>query len=245
LFRNGVQVDTLDGADPIQLNKKIQALLTKGGQKEYKVENINLRLKSLINSAPVMLFMKGSKSEPKCKFSTAIVNLLKEICAEFSTFDILEDQVVREKLKTFSNWPTYPQLYINGELIGGLDIVKELNETGELKDLLKLNDNKANLNDRLKSLTHKADVMIFMKGDKQVARCGFSNQLIKILNETGIDYETFDILSDEEVRQGLKVYSDWPTFPQVYVKGSLIGGLDIIKELKEGGELIATLKGEI
>lgn len=60
-----------------------------------------------------------------------------------------------------------------------------------------------------------------------------------------IDYETFDILSDEEVRQGLKVYSDWPTFPQVYVKGSLIGGLDIIKELKEGGELIATLKGEI
>jgi len=143
--------------------------LTKGGQKEYKVENINLRLKSLINSAPVMLFMKGSKSEPKCKFSTAIVKLLKEICAEFSTFDILEDQVVREKLKTFSNWPTYPQvnllkclnyaillnkklvfvkLYINGELIGGLDIVKELNETGELKDLLKLNDNKANLNDR-------------------------------------------------------------------------------------------------
>jgi len=83
--------------------------LTKGGQKEYKVENINLRLKSLINSAP-MLFMKGSKSEPKCKFSTAIVNLLKEICAEFSTFDILEDQVVREKLKTFSNWPTYPQV---------------------------------------------------------------------------------------------------------------------------------------
>lgn len=60
-----------------------------------------------------------------------------------------------------------------------------------------------------------------------------------------IDYETFDILSDEEVRQGLKEYSDWPTYPQVYVKGSLIGGLDIIKELKESGELIAALKGEI
>jgi len=54
--------------------------------------------------------MKGSKSEPKCKFSTAIVNLLKEIGAEFSTFDILKDQVVREKLKTYSNWPTYPQV---------------------------------------------------------------------------------------------------------------------------------------
>nr|BAH71728.1 ACYPI000262 [Acyrthosiphon pisum] len=85
LFRNGVQVDVLDGADPIQLNKKIQALLTKGEKTDQKVEDISLRLKSLINSAPVMLFMKGSKSEPKCKFSTAIVNLLKEIGAEFST----------------------------------------------------------------------------------------------------------------------------------------------------------------
>lgn len=112
-----------------------------------------------------MLFMKGSKSEPKCKFSTAIVNLLKEIGAEFSTFDILQDQVVREKLKVYSNWPTYPQvtlstlyvnfvmflksvflqLYVNGELIGGLDIVKELKDNGELHDLLKL---EKNLNDR-------------------------------------------------------------------------------------------------
>lgn len=57
-----------------------------------------------------MLFMKGSKSEPKCKFSSAIIGLLKEIGAEFSTFDILQDQVVREKLKIFSNWPTYPQV---------------------------------------------------------------------------------------------------------------------------------------
>lgn len=83
--------------------------MTKGVTKDQNVDDINLRLKSLIKSAPVMLFMKGSKSDPKCKFSTAIVNLLKEIGANFSTFDILEDQVVREKLKTYSNWPTYPQ----------------------------------------------------------------------------------------------------------------------------------------
>lgn len=57
-----------------------------------------------------MLFMKGSKSEPRCKFSTEIVNLLKEIGAEFNTFDIIQDQVVREKLKIYSNWPTYPQV---------------------------------------------------------------------------------------------------------------------------------------
>jgi glutaredoxin-related protein len=59
-----------------------------------------------------------------------------------------------------------------------------------------------------------------------------------------LPYETFDILTDEEVRQGLKTFSNWPTFPQVYVKGNLVGGLDIIKELREGGELLSTLKGE-
>ena len=64
-----------------------------------------------------------------------------------------------------------------------------------------------------------------------------------ILKEIDIPFSTFDILSDEEVRQGLKKYSDWPTFPQVYVNGELIGGLDIIKDLKESGDLVSSLKG--
>lgn len=79
--------------------------------------------------------------------------------------------------------------------------------------------------------------MIFMKGDRNAPRCGFSKQLIQIMNEAAVTYETFDILSDEEVRQGLKTYSDWPTYPQVYVNGELQGGLDIIKEMNTSGEL--------
>ncbi|XP_022220090.1 glutaredoxin 3 [Drosophila obscura] len=99
------------------------------------------------------------------------------------------------------------------------------------------------LDDRLKALVNTAPLMIFMKGDRNAPRCGFSKQLIAIVNDTSLPYETFDILSDEEVRQGLKSYSDWPTYPQVYVKGELIGGLDIIKELLANKELEATLKG--
>ncbi|XP_017105739.2 glutaredoxin 3 [Drosophila bipectinata] len=98
------------------------------------------------------------------------------------------------------------------------------------------------LEDRLKALINKAPLMIFMKGDRNAPRCGFSKQLIAIVNDTNLPYETFDILGDEEVRQGLKTYSDWPTYPQVYVKGELIGGLDIIKELLANKELEATLK---
>lgn len=97
------------------------------------------------------------------------------------------------------------------------------------------------LEDRLKSLINSSPVMVFMKGDRNAPRCGFSKQLIAILNETNIPYGTFDILQDEDVRQGLKTFSDWPTYPQVYVNSELIGGLDIIKELAANNELIQTL----
>lgn len=133
------------------------------------------------------------------------------------------------------------QLYINGELIGGLDIVKEMNESGELQALL---PKKAPLETRLKSLINQSTCMVFMKGSRDAPLCGFSKQLMAILAETDIKFDTFDILTDEEVRQGLKTFSNWPTYPQVYVKGELVGGLDIIKELKENGELLSTLKGD-
>ena len=67
---------------------------------------------------------------------------------------------------------------------------------------------------------------------------------MEIMADTKLEFDTFDIFSDEDVRQGLKSFSNWPTYPQVYVKGELVGGLDIIKELREAGELVATLKGE-
>ena len=96
----------------------------------------------------------------------------------------------------------------------------------------------------LKALVNRDPLMIFMKGNPDEPRCGFSRTLVGILNETGLKYDTFDILSNEDVRQGLKKFSNWPTYPQVYVKGELVGGLDIIKELNESGDLLSTLKGE-
>lgn len=100
------------------------------------------------------------------------------------------------------------------------------------------------IEDRLKAVINRSQVMLFMKGNPETPRCGFSRQTVELLNETKIPYGTFDILTNEEVRQELKKFSDWPTYPQLYVKGELIGGLDILKELKEGDELESTLKGE-
>ncbi|TNN31042.1 Glutaredoxin 3 [Liparis tanakae] len=185
--------------------------------------------------------MKGSTQEPRCGFSRQIVALLKEHGIQFSTFDILSDDEVRQGLKAYSDWPTYPQLYANGELVGGLDIVKELAESGELENTC---PKAATMEQRLKSIINQSSVMLFMKGNKAAAKCGFSRQTLELLDGTGVDYDTFDILEDEEVRQGLKTYSNWPTYPQLYVKGDLIGGLDILKELKESGDLGSVLRGE-
>ena len=82
-----------------------------------------------------------------------------------------------------------------------------------------------------------------MKGLPSAPRCGFSRQIVEMLDEEGASYDSFNILEDEEVRQGLKTYSDWPTFPQLYVDGDLIGGLDIVKEMKESDELSDLLQG--
>ncbi|PGH33969.1 Grx4 family monothiol glutaredoxin [[Emmonsia] crescens] len=83
---------------------------------------------------------------------------------------------------------------------------------------------------RLEELVKAAPVMLFMKGTPSAPQCGFSRQLVGILRENGVKYGFFNILADEDVRQGLKEYADWPTFPQLWVKGELVGGLDIVKE---------------
>ncbi|KAL6055144.1 hypothetical protein STEG23_028150 [Scotinomys teguina] len=208
---------------------------------EHLKEDLNLCSKKLTHTAPCMLFMKGTPQEPRCDFSKQMVEILHKHNIQFSSFDIFSDEEVQQGLKTYSNWPTYLQLYVSGELIGGLDIIKELEASEELDTIC---PKTPKLEEKLKVLTNKASVMLFMKRNKQEAKCGFSKQILEILNSTGVDYETFDILEDEEMRQGLKPFSNWPTYPQLYVRGELVGGLDIVKELKDNGELLPILKGE-
>jgi monothiol glutaredoxin len=94
---------------------------------------------------------------------------------------------------------------------------------------------------RIESLITSSPVFVFMKGNKLMPQCGFSNNVVQILNSLGVPFETFDVLSDMEIRQGIKDYSEWPTIPQVYVKGEFIGGSDILIELYNSGELRETL----
>lgn len=89
-----------------------------------------------IDSAPVMLFMKGTPLFPQCGFSARVVQVLKQSGVAFSSVNVLEDPEIRDGIKTFSNWPTIPQLYVKGEFVGGCDIVTEMYQAGELQALL-------------------------------------------------------------------------------------------------------------
>ena len=90
---------------------------------------------------------------------------------------------------------------------------------------------------KIEQLVNDNKIMVFMKGSKLMPQCGFSNNVVQILNSLGVPYETVDILAEQDIRQGIKEYSNWPTIPQIYINGEFVGGSDLAIELYQSGEL--------
>ncbi|KAG5981283.1 hypothetical protein E4U55_003099 [Claviceps digitariae] len=146
LIRNGQVIETVSGSSAVKVRTSIEKYAQKDGlaaangteqssapanadeddsDPEKQKEELYKRLGNLVKAAPVMLFMKGTPSSPQCGFSRQMVGILRENSVKYGFFNILADDEVRQGLKEFADWPTYPQLWMDGELVGGLDIVKE------------------------------------------------------------------------------------------------------------------------
>ena len=95
----------------------------------------------------------------------------------------------------------------------------------------------SDINARIQALVDSSPVFLFMKGTPQFPQCGFSGQVVQILDHVGIAYKGLNVLESGELRDGIKIYSNWPTIPQLYVKGEFVGGCDIVREMYESGEL--------
>jgi len=95
----------------------------------------------------------------------------------------------------------------------------------------------ANIHDQIKNVVDSNDVVLFMKGTPQMPQCGFSGQVVQILDYLGVPYTGVNVLADGELREGIKSFTNWPTIPQLYVKGEFVGGCDIIREMFQSGEL--------
>ncbi len=102
----------------------------------------------------------------------------------------------------------------------------------------------SDVTNRIDSLVKAKPVVLFMKGTQLFPQCGFSSRAVAILDRLGADYDTVDVLQDQEIRQGIKEYSDWPTIPQLYVNGEFVGGSDIMMEMYESGELQQLVSGQ-
>lgn len=98
------------------------------------------------------------------------------------------------------------------------------------------------LKERIDNLVNQNKIVVFMKGTKLMPQCGFSNNVVQMLNTLGVPFETVDVLEDYEIRQGIKEYSNWPTIPQVYINGQFVGGSDILIEMYQKGELQQTVE---
>ena len=97
--------------------------------------------------------------------------------------------------------------------------------------------------DKISNLIEENKILLFMKGNPKFPQCGFSSLACQILDASGANYETVDVLQDQDVREGIKMYSNWPTIPQLYINKEFIGGADIIREMYESGELTKVISG--
>ncbi|CDW76674.1 monothiol glutaredoxin-s17-like [Stylonychia lemnae] len=342
--------EVIQNPSPDQLNSVIETQ-NEFYQKWFEEEKLKAfrEIDDMVKNNPFFAFIKGSPEQPKCKFTRRLVEMFGKSQYKYKSFDILSDERIRQWLKFYSNWPTFPQIFLEGSFVGGVDIVTELIEGGEfeemvpkvckalppleefqvllnehkvlaliqgsadvpqgensqnlvnllksigvkyvaidltqkealakalqeqgfngsptlyvnsqcLGDLDKLNqlhsDNKLvdlipsenrveTLESRIVRIINQEKVMVFIKGPASSPYCGFSQRIVKTLNKyEGVKYGHFDILSDDTVREGLKKYSNWPTYPQLYVNGQLVGGIDIVEELDQENELDEVLRAD-
>lgn len=141
---------------------------------------------------------------------------------------------VRNAIETHAGKPGAAATNGNGSATNGDAMVVDETETDPAKA-------KEELNKRLEELVKAAPVMLFMKGTPSAPQCGFSRQLVAMLREHSVKYGFFNILADDEVRQGLKEFADWPTYPQLWIDGELVGGLDIVSSACSHWQLVYTL----
>lgn len=193
------------------------------------------KLLNIISQHRLVVFIKGTPAAPKSRRSLKMRRILNGY--EYAHFDLDTDPVLAQWLRVYTGAKTFPLYFVDGKLQGSVEELVEHTKTGELFKTLG-----QDLNARLGKLTTSSKYMVAMMGSKEEPICGFSKRLIALLDNYGIDFDSFDISFDSEVCEGLKKFSNWPTYPQVYVEGELIGGYDICCQMHDDGSLREALK---
>ena len=204
------------------------------------------RLDGLVNAAPVFLFLHGEPTEPREADARDLIQLFREAGVGFSCFDLLGSPEVEPAIRARSGVIEGSILYVEGALFPVAEALALDSEALRLRmpeSTRGMTEQEA-VHEHCLELANSAHVVVFMKGTVEEPKCGFSNKMLTLLMSRGVKFGTVNILIEPLVRAEMKEISKWKTYPQLYVEGKFVGGLDVAKALDEEGELVPLIPDE-
>lgn len=216
--------------------------LKKADDLYQSLANISAEIEAILASGPMVAFIKGTPSEPKCKFTRKLLGHFNELELTFKHFNILEDEKVRSWLKLYSNWPTYPQVYINQELIGGVDIVVELIESGEFMDMVPKECKKPSATEMFDQMLSSFDVVVLIEGTPDKPSTEESKSMINTLNTNSIKYVTVDYSAlSEDVKKHISTTYSVTELPYIFLKKTPFGNEETFLKVVQDNALENTI----
>ena len=231
-------VDKIVNPSPELFGQEIE----KANEYYSSLSNIKEEIEEILNSAPMVGFIKGTPSEPKCKFTRRLLGHFNQIEVTFKHFNILENEKIRAWVKVYSNWKTYPQVYINGEFVGGIDVVSELVEEGEFIDMVPQECKKLPPVEVFEQMLGSFDVVVLIDGLPYKTSNTVSESMIKTLDDNSIKYVTVDYLSlEDQVKDHIKTTYNVSESPYIFLKKVPFGNEEVLLKVINEGALETTI----
>jgi Grx4 family monothiol glutaredoxin len=232
-------VEKLVNPSPETLNEEIEK------QNEYyrsvlnsERERVFKEIKLILASAPLVVFIKGTPTEPKCKFTRRLLAHFTNLELTFKSFNILEDERIRQWLKVYSNWQTYPQIYINKEFVGGIDVLDQLIEDGEFMDMVPKECKKLPPVEVFEEMLSSFDVVVLIEGLPDKTTSESSKSILETLDKNSIKYVTVDFtVLGEEVKKHIQEKYAVDSCPYIFLKRKSFGNEETLQKHINDGNL--------
>ena len=194
------------------------------------------KIENILSINPIMVFIKGTPQEPKCGFTSTLLDIIQSFGLNFGYFNILEDEDVRNWLRYYAKWNTYPQLHINKKIVGGVDFVKDLVSKGKFEEILPLNSRKSDPKSKLFRLLNecKGKILIFIKDLIN----NDTKTMVRLMKDNGVKFILNEVKNDEKLEEFILETYKVKALPVCFIKGEFIGDSHVIKEICQSNKLL-------
>ncbi|KRX05878.1 Thioredoxin-like fold [Pseudocohnilembus persalinus] len=237
------ELKRFENENPAQILESLEEFIPEY-QKKFEQKRVEMykKIEKLITENPVLIFIKGTAQAPECKFTRQFLEIMKDLDCKFTYYDIIADNDMRHWLRHYNKWPTYPQLYISGELIGGLDKAKQRIEEGYIQEKIPQSARIHDPEQRLKKIVSENKVILFTKGIASDINLDQNQKdVIQLLKNEGIKFRCFDCSSDQLLLEHLQKQNG--EFPHLYSQQKYIGSKQKLSDLAKQSQLLPLIPG--